>query len=75
METRVQLLVSKAMLFDFSWDDLENYLSLKKNVLIEELNKFFKGKSHSSERVREIITRIDENEKNKKKRVVFGNER
>lgn len=73
METRVQLLVIKSMLFNFSWDDLENYLSLKKNVLIEELNSFFKDKPHSSERVQEIISQINENERKRNKQIVVFN--
>jgi len=69
MEMRVRLLINKAMLFNFSWDDLENYLSLRKDILIEELNKFFKGKEDSKIRVDAILQRIQENERQRKMRM------
>lgn len=71
MKARVWLLVSQAFRFEFSWDDLENYLCTKKSVLIKEIHQYFKDQKDADDRSKTIISQIEKNSQNNRNGAVF----
>lgn len=67
MRTRVQLLLRRIWFSGFSWEELEDYLGLRKSTLIEELKEFFKNIPEATETVFKTINKAEENGRKKRK--------
>lgn len=67
MSTRVQLLIRRVWFSGFSWEELEDYLGLRKSTLIEELKEFFKNIPEATETVLKTINKAEENSRKKRR--------
>ena len=63
MKARVQLLVRRIWFSDYSWEELEDYLGLRKSI---ELKEFFKNIPESAEAVFKTIEKAEENSRKKR---------
>lgn len=70
MRTRVQLLVRRIWFSGFSWEELENYLGVRKSTLIEELKEVFKNIPEAAETVLKTIQRADDNSRKRRNAVM-----
>ena len=70
MKTRVRLLTRRIWFSGFSWEELEDYLGVRKSTLIEELKEFFKNIPEAAETVLKTIEKADENSRKRRKAVI-----
>ena len=63
MNTRIEILIKKVFLCEFTWDDLEDFFCKSKNILAKELEDFLSSKPNKTERERLFQKKIRLNEK------------